>query len=517
MKAPNCETVQTMRRTRTRGCQMGLSAVFLICLALFSGPACTVQASGAGTAQEPGFASPTQVEPFPLYRTTLPNGLQLWVQPRADSESAAACLILRAGSRYETVENNGVSHFVEHLAFVGTERWSEEEIKQIITERGGRWNGWTGQENTGYWAHVAARDLDVALEWLAQIVFHPTFPAAKVEKERQVIFQERSGRYGWIINTLDALGFGYELDREVRRALFPGSSLGLGILGEDASLDRLDRDTLLAYYKRHYTPANATLIVVGGVSPAQVMSSVQAGFGSLQAGDRPSAPETPPLPTGGLQQITIRGPFLTDQVRLMLGARTVGRLHPDRWALEVLAEVLRTELNEEIRYRQGLVYGLWAYNVFFEDAGYLVIETTSGRGNYETIQRTAEACLQRIGEGEIEAEAVAQAKTALQGRWALSMEDNLDRAAWLAEWSSDLPPDEPVPEAAASLEAVTAEELGRIVATYFTPQRRYVGRHLPVLTVVSGAWLAAGFVAAVASVWLVRRVRRRAKARQEQI
>ena len=82
-----------------------------------------------------------QNEPFPLYRRTLPNGLHVWVQPRLDSESVTALLVLRAGSRYEVLSNSGVSHFVEHMVFTGTERWTEQEIKEIISRRGGRWNG----------------------------------------------------------------------------------------------------------------------------------------------------------------------------------------------------------------------------------------------------------------------------------------------------------------------------------------------------------------------------------------
>jgi predicted Zn-dependent peptidase len=161
------------------------------------------------------------------------------------------------------------------------------------------------------------------------------------------------------------------------------------------------------------------------------------------------------------------------------------------------------------------VYGLGAYNVFFDDAGYLAIETTSSRENSAAIQRTAEDYVERIGRGEIDDEAVAQARTAVQGRWALSMEDNLERAKWLAQWASLLAPDEPVPDAPAALAAVTSEQVAEVAATYFTPERRFVGLHLPVLTVASGAWLAAGVVALIAGLWLVRRLRRRALARRE--
>jgi predicted Zn-dependent peptidase len=146
------------------------------------------------TTMTPAFASTTSGgEPFRLQRYTLPNGLRVWSQPRADSQSVTALLVVGAGSRYETPANNGISHFVEHMLFAGSERWSEEEIKDMLTRRGGRWNGWTDTEATTYYAQVAASDFDLALDWLAQVVFHPTFPPDKVENERRIIFQERWG------------------------------------------------------------------------------------------------------------------------------------------------------------------------------------------------------------------------------------------------------------------------------------------------------------------------------------
>jgi len=463
-------------------------------------------------AQGPALSLPKGSEPFPLQRHTLPNGLRVWCQPRPDSESVAALLVLRAGSRYEDLSNNGVSHYVEHMLFTGTERWTEEEIKEIIRRRGGNWNGWTEEERTTYFAHVSAQDFDIALDWLAEVVFHPTFPADKVDKEREVIFQERWGRYGWLVNTLDALGFGYELDRDVRRALFPDSTLGLRVVGEDASLESLDRAGLLDYYQHHYTPENAVLIVVGNVTPEQVFERAEVYLGDLEGNGRPSPPETPPVPAEGPHEVVVRGPLLTDQVQLMVGARTVGRSHPDCWALEVLAEVLGEDLREEIRYQRGLVYGLGAYNIFFDDTGYFVIYTTSERGNREAILSAVEEHLEGVRRGEVDAERVAEAQAALKGRWALAMEDNVERTVWLAEWSSVLSADEPVPDYQAAIDAVTPEDLSRVVETYFTPQRRYLGLHQPVATVASGARAVGVVVGLGLSAWVARRLWRRARA-----
>ena len=474
-------------------------------------------ASAPAWAQGPTPGPSVQSEPFPLYRVTLANGLRVWCQPRPDSESVAALLVVDAGARYETPANNGVSHFVEHMLFTGTERWSEEEIKEVIRRRGGRWNGGTDEEQTTYFAHVSAGDFGIALDWLAQVVFHPTFPADKVDKEREIIFQERWGHYGWLINTLDALGFGYELDRDVRRALFPGSTLGLRVVGEDASLESLDRAALLGYYGRYYTPQNATLIVAGNVTPAQALEQAQAYFGDLAGqGERPATPDTPPMPASGPQQVTVRGPMPTDQISLMVGARTVGRADPDRWALVVLAETLGNDLQEEIRYRQGLVYGLGAYQVSFDDTGYFAIATNSEQNHRQAILDTIEQHLEQVRRGEVDAGKVAEAQAALKGRWWLAMEDNVERAAWLAQWTSVLSAGQPVPDYPAAIGAVSPGDLVRVAAAYFTPQRRYLGLHQPVATVASGAQAAGIGVGLALSAWAARRVWRWAKARRRQ-
>jgi predicted Zn-dependent peptidase len=443
--------------------------------------------------------------PFPLYEQRLPSGMSVWCQPRPDSTSVVALIAIRVGSRCEELADNGISHFLEHLVFTGTESWGEEEIKETITRRGGEWNGSTSAEDTMIYAHVSAEDLDIALEWLSQVVFHATLPEDKVDKERQVIFQERWGRYGWIINTLDTLGFGYELDRDVRRAIFPGSPLGLRIVGEDASLERTDRAALLDYYRRYYVPANAALVVVGNVMPKRAFDRARVHFGDLARRD-PPRPPAPPRCADTQQRVVVRGPLPTDQVHLMIGARTVGRGHPDHWSFDVLAELLEQRLTEEMRYKRGLVYGLSAYNALFDDVGYFVIATNSERHRQQEILEAVETHLDHIRRGKVDPARVAEARAALKGRWALSMEDNLERAAWLAQWVPLSAANRPVPDYAALVDAVTARDLSRVVTTYFVPQRRYIGLHQPAITVAGGARILGVLAGMGVAAWLARRM-----------
>ncbi len=189
----------------------------------------------------------------------------------------------------------------------------------------------------------------------------------------------------------------------------------------------------------------------------------------------------------------------------------MGRTHPDRWALDVLANLLEEDLTKEIRYEQGLVYSLSARNTWFDDTGYFEIYTAAQSGNQAKISTAIDAHLAQIQTGQISDERLAQAKTALKGSWALSMEDNVNRATWLAEWALALGDTEPLPDYATQIEAVTLADVQRVVNTYFTPEQRYVGLHEPIVTVSGGARILGVIAGAGAALWLGLRLRRRAR------
>jgi len=446
-----------------------------------------------------------------LARDVLGNGLQVWCEERPGARSVAAALVVRAGARFEDAETSGLSHFLEHMVFAGTERWDEDTVKRVIEARGGRWNGFTGAERTLYYAHVAAEDLPLALTWLDQVVFHPTLPAEKVDKERAVVFRERKGRRGPLLNWLDARGFGYRSALAMRQALFPDSSLGLPTLGEDASLDAATREGMAAYYADHYAPANATLIVVGGAGMAATLPLAEATFGGAPAGSRAPAPATPAEAAGAGREAFVRGPMDIDEATARVGVRIGGRAHPDRWALEVLAEALNVSLMEAIRYDAGLVYQLSFAPTLYDDVGYLSFFSRSGRADTEEILAIVQAQLDAARAGGLSEEQVARAKASLIGRRALAMEDNALRAQALAAWSSLLGPDEASPDYGASIAAVTSADVRRVAAAWLPPERRVVGGHAPIFVVATdGRWAGLALLAGLAALlarW--RRARRR--------
>jgi|DewCreStandDraft_2_1066082.scaffolds.fasta_scaffold03510_2 predicted Zn-dependent peptidase len=443
---------------------------------------------------------------FTVERFTLDNGLRVWCKPRPGTGTVALLLQVRVGTRYETKANNGISHFLEHMVFTGSERWTEEEIKEAIRRRGGSWNGTADYEDTTYEVHLRAADLAFGLDWLAEVVFRPTLPPEMVDRERSVIIEEKGGRLSRWLVWLDDLGFGYDLGRAVRRGMFPGSALGLYVIGEDSSLAHIGRKELLAHHRRTYLPNNMTLIVVGDVTPQAVQREVQTFFGGFAPGPLPPRPATPPQ-VGRPLRIRLRGPEITDRAGLLMGGRTGGLADPDRFAQEVLAEVLEHALIEDLRYRQALVYDISAEIVAYTDVGLFTIATTCDGGSLNRVRLSINRHIRRICEGELSEAALAEARAALRGRALLGLESNLELAWWLASEALHERPDAPVPNYFAELDRVTRDDVIRAARTVFRPETRFEAVHRPFITVARGVrLLAAGLGLAAATLALRRHV-----------
>lgn len=438
---------------------------------------------------------PAGSERLAVDRFVLANGLEVWHQERPETGTVSLILLVRAGTRHETQHNNGISHFLEHMIFDGSERWDEYEIKDIIRRRGGYFNAQTDYEYTAYETHLLAEDFELALDWLAEIVFHPALPPEKVDRERQVLIQEKGGRSSRLLSLLESWGLGYDLGMAVRRRLFPNSSLTMRVAGEDSSLDRIDREMLADWHRQYYRPNNMALIVAGDVPAGRVRRAVEQYLAGPEPGPVPALPPLPPPPRQNVQ-VMLKGPHFADRAAVRCGARTVGAAHADVPAFEVLAEVLSNRLTDEVRMRQGLVYFIGAYNVSLSDAGYFVIRTESDAGKMDAIMAAVGRHLRRLcGELVPEAE-LHEAKALLRGQFALSTQSNAS-LAWLfadhAVWCRD---DVQAPDYYRRIDEVTAQDILRVAQQYFVPDNSYLGIYRPAVTLKTGVLgIAAGLVA----------------------
>jgi predicted Zn-dependent peptidase len=448
---------------------------------------------------------------FDPARFKLDNGLEVWVQPRPGTPAVALRLMVRVGSRYETADNNGISHFVEHVVFTGSEKWDEAEIKAVIDRLGGEWNGSTGYEGTWYQVDVRRDYMAQAMEWLAQVVTHPTLAANQVDDERQVIIQEQGGEMGLVFHLLERLGFGYDLDRAVRTAIFPDSALALDVIGSEASLRAVDHASLLEYYHTYYVPDNMVLVVVGDIAPEEVRDLAQIHLGNLSPSPTPITRPPTPAAFSGPVSLRLRGPYLNDWAQFSVGYRTAGDNHPDRHALEVAAEVLSFRLDESVRYERGLVYSIGAFNATFTDTGYFQVWTASEGKNLIEIQPLVEAELERLRAEPASPDDLTRAQRSLNGRHALWLETNGAQADNLASMATWLPPGQPVPDDFAAIDAVTAADVQRVAQTYFVPHNRYTARYRPAATLTGVAiWVGIGLTLVI-FLFILRRWRRQSR------
>jgi predicted Zn-dependent peptidase len=459
-------------------------------------------------------AAPREAGLFDVQRGRLSNGLRVWVKPRRGTGTVLMLLQVPVGSRHETKANNGISHFLEHMLFTGTARWNEEEVVEVIRRAGGEANARTAREDTAFWLHLKADDLDLGLDWLAEVLFRPALSADKFKKERQVILQEKGGEIGALEQVgewIEDLGLGWNVFRAVRHRLYPKDALLLPVIGEDRSLRRITYDQLVEFYRRHYLPNNMTLVVVGDVEVARVHAGAAAHLGGFPAGPLPPRPATPPAPAGGFS-LRLRGPSVNEQGQILLGAPLPGMRHPDRWALGVLAEILDTILTQDIRYKRGLVYGIDVYPSLHTDVGHFVVYTVADSARFPEILSEVERQIERVIAGELEEREVAEAKSAIRGRLLLGMESNADFAWWLAGVSLSTPDGGPVPNLVAAVDAVTLAEVVRVARRYLSPAQRYQAIHHPGLTPARlrrPALVTAGLTALGLGAWLYRRRRAR--------
>ncbi len=413
---------------------------------------------------------------------TLKNGLRIWCVPRPNSQTVALLAQFPVGSRSETPENNGISHFLEHMVFTGTERWNEAEVTDVVRRRGGECNAQTSREETIYYLHVAAQDLEFGLDWLHQLLFKPTLSADKFEKERQVIINEKGGEYDYLQRAwiwLENHNLGWNVSRTIRRQLFPDSSFLLGVIGTDRSLKSLSHQELLDYYDHHYGPNNMNLLVVGDVDPAEVFEATARQFDDVPPRSGPHAFSSPNLVTTPFD-VRLYGPTPNQQGQLMLGALLGPGYHHDRFAWYIIGEILENAYLQEIRYQQGLSYDVQAYPVLYTDVGYFNIYTATHVDEFDTIKAVLHKHLDRLVEGDFTEQELIEAKAALRGHVLLELQDNVEYAMWLSNdslfFQGDMVPEE---DYLIAIEALTIADIHRVVRHYLAPDNRFTIEHRP--------------------------------------
>jgi predicted Zn-dependent peptidase len=461
----------------------------------------------------------TQVSPLKkastfaqIERRTLANGMRVWCVPRPNTGTVALMMHLPVGARTETPANNGISHLLEHMVFTGTERWDETQLTEVVRRRGGDCNAHTAREETVYYIHLSAEDMGFGMDWLHQLLFRPTLLAEKLDKEKQVITNEKGGEYDRLRQAWEWIedhDIGWNVTRAARRRIYPDSAMLMPIIGTDQSLQQITHQELQNYYEQFYVADNMTLLVVGDIVTEEVFSLVETTFGHEPA---TQSPEThPPLevvPTPF--EINIRGPVPNEQGQLFIGAMLGPSGHDDRLRWSMLTEILEESYMRDIRYQEGLSYGVNVYPVMYTDTGYLTIYTSAQTHDLGRIRDVIEGHLDRLVAGDFREGEVAEAQAALHGRALLNMQDNLEMAWWLCQEAlSFRAKDLQLPDYFEALRTTTDADIQQAAERYLAKEKRFYVEHWPILTPRRlRPWAAFGVAGLAATVLLSSRRRR---------
>lgn len=405
--------------------------------------------------------------PAPFYeKTTLPNGLRVITSSMPATHSVTVTVYVGAGSRFERDEQAGISHYLEHMLFKGTEKLpSAKEIAEAVDCVGGIMNGATDREYTVYYIKVARPHMDLAMDVLFQLVRHPLIEAEEMEKERGVVIEELA----MVADSPSQMS-----DLLLDSLLWPGNPLGRDIAGTPETVRAITREGMLGYLAEQYVPNNVVVAVAGNVSHEEVVARVEAGLGAWGNGS-PQA-WLPVASWNGVRcALTSK---TTEQAHVSIGIRGLPLNHPDRHALSflsvILGEGMSSRLFLELREKRGLVYDVSSYVANFLDTGAFVVYTGVDPKNAEEAVAVIMSELERIHEHGATAEELVKARELSKGRLLLRMEDSRAVSGWTGAQEMLLGRIRTVEDAVAEMEAVTLEDLGRVAREVIDPRRTYL-------------------------------------------
>ena len=369
--------------------------------------------------------------------------------------SASLVFMFGGGSRIEDERHAGVSHFIEHLFFKGTDRRpTSKEIADAIEGVGGFINASTDKELTAYWTRVPAEHLELGLDVLIDIVSNSRLAPADVERERTVILEELR------MYQDQPQEFVQNLFEEV---MWPGHPLGRDIAGTEESVARLTRDDILEYANAHYRLPNLVMGAAGAMDESEMLELVRRNLSLPAEPNGQAVPSAPSPLLGPRVQLRRRR---TEQAHICLGVRAYNFLDPDRFALDllntVLGEGMSSRLFLNIRERLGLAYDVHSFTQKHRDTGLLGVYLGVDPKNAAGAVRAVIAEMNNLCDHELSDEELVRAKEFTKGRLRLELESTNSVSFWLAYQQLLIGSIKTIDEEVALVDAVTAEDIRRV-------------------------------------------------------
>ncbi len=394
--------------------------------------------------------------------STLGNGLRVVTTAVPTAQSVSINVFVGVGSRGETPRTNGVSHYMEHLLFKGTQRRPDSiQIAEAIEGAGGVLNAYTSKELTCYWNQVPFDKLEPAMDVLADMFRESVLDAAEIERERTVVQQE-------IRRAFDQPGaWASEL---LSRATYGDQPIGWPIAGTLETVEGMQRDDFVQHVAAYYVPSNSVLSVGGNTNHDAVMQLAQRFFGDMADHAAPApAPSTQRLPD---ERIVVEKREIA-QCNMGLACYGVPRMDPDRHALTIMNTILgrgmSSRLFREVRERRGLAYSVGSGSSRYSDIGTVSVSAGVTIENLEEATQVIRNELFKLRDTPVTEEEVTKARDFSTGNFRLGLESTMALAQRAGEALLMTGEIEPVEDAVANLRSVTPTDVRRIAQRLFHP------------------------------------------------
>jgi predicted Zn-dependent peptidase len=394
-----------------------------------------------------------------MYRkTVLPNGIRVISEAIPYVKSATLGIWAGTGSRNEQDHNHGVSHFIEHLMFKGTEKRTAKDIAETVDAVGGQLNAFTAKEYTCYYIKVLDNHLELGMDILSDMLLASKFDSQDINREREVVLEE----VNMYEDSPDELVHDLYLGN-----IWPNHPLGRNILGSTEAIAQFDQNLVKEYYDNFYTPDNIVIAAAGNLTHEALEELALKYFGGMQGAKRTLASSPPSLsPVRTVQNKD------TEQVHLCLGTLSVPQNSPSIYTMHILNNILgggiSSRLFQAIREERGLAYSVYSYQSNYSDCGLFTVYAGTRPTN---VQQVIELILQNIDQLKTEGISAAdltKTKEQLKGNLLLGLESSSSRMSRIGKMEITLGKYTTLDEIVAKIEKVTVDDLGQMLQSLFT-------------------------------------------------
>jgi predicted Zn-dependent peptidase len=394
-----------------------------------------------------------------MYRKdTLSNGIRVVSETLPKSRALSIGVWVKVGARHEPKEIGGVSHFIEHMFFKGTEKRKAKDIATEIDSLGGEMNAFTSQESTTYYVKVLDEHLATAIDILSDILLGSKFDPAEMEKERKVILEEIKG----VEDTPDD-----HIHELFTGTVWADNALGRPILGTRETIKSLKHTDILAYIDNYYSTREIVISVAGNFEHTRLIELLDSAFGKLS---RPGIPKLEATPEFN-RAVTVRKKQL-EQVQVCLGCKGLSYTHDDRFGIMALNTILGNSMSsrlfQEVREQNALAYSIYSYVTAYRDTGLLTIYAGTDPANtLQAIQLIVKELRKIRDEGITPAEET-RVKNQIKGNLVLSLESSNSHMSRIARQEIYFGKYLSVDDTIKAVDKVTAEQIKRIAQQLFT-------------------------------------------------